>query len=77
MQPRIIKKKVIVAIDEILSHDFQDITFSDVLPIRNVHIYVIEFLSAIGCDTKFCWVLTNPSQVNKHLVPYFRVRRIF
>ena len=61
---------------------FQDITFSDVLPICNVRImylsrYVIRFLSAIGCDTKFCRVLTNHSQVNKHLVPYFRVQRIF
>ena len=42
-----------------------------------VHIYVIKFLSAIGCDTKFCPVLINHSQVNKHLVPYFRVQRIF
>ena len=33
-------------------------------------INVIKFLSAIGCDTKFCPVLTNHSQVNKHLVPY-------
>ena len=45
--------------------------------IYQIYIYVIKFLSAIGCDTKLCRVLTNHSQVNKHLVPYFRVQRIF
>ena len=56
---------------------FLNITYSDVHSYCNVSPYVIKFLSAIGCDTNFCRVLTNHSQVNKRLVPYFRVQRIF